>query len=164
MRKRKKFDQKLHDEYDLDARWMLMYYFQSIGAEVEEDPLGEWGLGDKGIDLRVVLKDGRVIYIDVEVRPGWRRGDFPFDTIHVPERKRKFLSDSLDVYFISLRKDLAVALAVAGNKLCDEMLTEVSNKYIESGEYFYDVPVEETKFLDLSLQTGGRDQGENQRF
>ena len=143
--RRKEFDPELHWKYDLAARWVLGAYLSEQGAKVIDDPFGP-----TGVDLRVIMPNGKWFYADVEVREGWEYGHFFFKTIHVPARKKKFASLPGEVYFISFRRDMKEAEVVPGNMLRDEYLREQPNKYIREDEYFYAVPIKHTRRIILN--------------
>jgi hypothetical protein len=144
MTKRKAFDPELHRKYDVAGRWALGLYLRRVGAtEIMFSPFGEYG-----IDVMARLSDGREIYLDAEVRENWKRGKFPFDTVHVPERKGKFAAIS-GSYFVSIRRDFKKMILVPGELLTEDRLVEQSNKYLTAGERFYAVPIEETKRVSV---------------
>lgn len=118
-------------------------YLRRVGAtEIVFDPFGKYG-----IDVKARLFDGREIYLDAEVRENWKRGKFPFDTVHVPERKGKFARKGS--YFVSIRKDFKKMLLVPGELLTSDRLVEQPNRYLAGGEQFYAVPIEEVKQVSI---------------
>lgn len=140
----KPFSEELHTSFDIPGREAVVRYLRRQGWVVFEDPYGQYS-----VDLVAYKRGIGRYFIDVEVRPGWEHGKFPFDTIHLPERKKKFL-DCPDVVFWSLRKDLKKALIIPGEVVSQYKLVHQGNKYIKSGEYFYDIPVGELKYQSLS--------------
>ena len=97
----KKFDQVLHDMYDPPARaavsaWIKMKW----GYQVKDNP-------DKyGTDLILGRDNKRIGYAEVEVRQ-WNP-TCPFDTIHVPMRKKHML-EVPNTLFFALTQDMTHA-------------------------------------------------------
>jgi hypothetical protein len=91
-----------------------------------------------GADLRVIENDRIVGYIEIERRHNWV-GEFPFDSVHVPERKKKFFELEYPTVLFSLRSDLRQALYCKGNEILNSPIEERDNKYC-SGELFFIVP------------------------
>lgn len=140
MGKRKQFDNKLYDKYDKLARIAFTKWVDKrkgiLGdiMEVVDHPYGQYG-----VDLAVRWSDGTIILFDVEVRPIWKRGEFPFDTIHLPERKKKFTKYNYPVFFIAFRQDYEAFVIINGDSLGE--LVHVPNKFVGEGEYFFDVDI-----------------------
>jgi hypothetical protein len=133
---KKKFDQELYDLYDDSAKNAVIKSFTKMypGIEITKDPFGKYGI-DLKLQSRTML-----MYIDVEVRPGWTGEFFPFDTVHLPERKIKLIPKDGRTFFLSLNKELTKGLLFAIK--IENNLINVRNKYVKDGENFYSVPVE----------------------
>ena len=104
---------------------------------------------DYNADIKVV--EPEVSYHEVEVKPGWVN-DWPptWDTIHIPYRKKRLidmqdLPDRLTFYV--LRKDLQKAWAIKGSECIQ--IVQVPNKFVSSGEYFFNIPVKNATLIDL---------------
>lgn len=140
MGKRKQFSNKLYEKYDKLARIAFTDWVNSrkgvsdITMEVIDHPYGRYG-----VDLAVKWSDGTVILFDVEVRPVWKVGKFPWATIHLPERKKKFTKYNYPVFFIAFRQDYKAFVIISGESL--GWLVHVPNKFVGEGEYFFDVDI-----------------------
>jgi hypothetical protein len=138
MGKRPQFSNKLYEKYDKLARIAFTKWIKAKESfvqgtvEVIDHPYGQYG-----VDLALQWSDGAKILIDVEVRPRWRAGRFPFDTIHLPERKKKFTKYNYPVFFIAFRQDYDAFVIIGGDDLGE--LVHVPNRFVGDGEYFFDV-------------------------
>lgn len=97
------------------------------------------------------LEWGMAIFVEVEKRvEWWTTGKFPYRSLHILERKNKYLEKSnitfgRPIYFVSVCKDLKRAVVVEGEQLKGRELSW-ENK---TKEKFYDIPVKECVFVDL---------------
>jgi hypothetical protein len=137
----KRFDPELHELYDRKAKGTLIDYLTSKGVQVIEEPFGRYG-----VDLKAVDTEGNVIYFDVEVRPIWSGGEFPFPSVHLPHRKKKFLNLDHPTYFVSFRKDCKAGMVFTVSN--GTGVENVPNCYMQ-GENFYSVPLSECKYFDV---------------
>ena len=136
----KKFDQALHDMYDPPAR-------AAVAAWVKM----KWGYDSKdnpdiyGTDL-ILGKNGiRVGFAEVEVRQ-WNPV-CPFDTIHVPMRKKHML-EVPNTLFFALTHDMKNAYWIKGEKALQLPTIEMRDK--TKHEAYYDVPKNYFKYVDLT--------------
>jgi len=103
-----------------------------------------------GVDL-VAYKDNKKIgYVEVEVRNSWKTDLFPFDTLNVPERKRKLLINNMKTYFISVNKNGSMAFICTAKRVLASDLQESKNKYVESGEKFFKVDLKDMVLIKLT--------------
>ena len=137
----KKFDQDLHDKYDPPARaavsaWLKMKW----GYDTKDNP-------DKyGTDL-IMGKNGiRVGFAEVEVRQ-WSP-TCPFDTIHVPMRKKHMLEVPKTLFF-ALTQDMTHAYWIQMKDIEQYPVKEISNYKIPRGEMFFDIPIDKFIYVDL---------------
>ena len=138
----KKFNQQLHDKYDPPARkavtdWVKMKW----GLECRENP------NVYGVDLIVLREGKRVGYIEVEVR-NWAYCHYP--TIHVAHRKEKLFQQDLPTLFFALTQDLTHAYWCQAKVAKSYPLIEVKNFEVPNGELFFDIPVSQFKYVDLT--------------
>lgn len=139
-----KFNQRIYDGSDSQAKNAFRKYLSKRKAVIEEEPHGKYG-----VDLFVTYKNGRKVFIEVEIRYIWLEGKFPYDTIHVPARKKKFCNLEYPTYFISFRKDLKAMIVIPSGNMKEKYLKEVPNRRVKEGEYFYDIPIKYTKLINF---------------
>jgi hypothetical protein len=132
---RKQFSEALHGKHDKPARIRTMEYMQTKGYEIWENP------NTYGQDLIAEGSKGK-FYVECEVKTVWDTDKFPFDTVQLPERKSKFFS-SPTLFFI-WNKMLTSAIMFKSYDIKHLTPVEVSNKYITSGEFFYQIPLDMT--------------------
>lgn len=140
---KKKFDKDLFDAYDEVGKIAATRYFRWLYplVKITENPFGVFG-----IDLKVETgKD--TFFVDVEVRPEWVEDKFPFETIHLPARKVKFLSVDGNVAFLSLNKALTKGLFFTLKD--QDPCISIANKYVTTGEDFYNIPV--SRCVDIEI-------------
>lgn len=144
---RKAFDPLLQ-QWATRAERELRLWLRGRGYEYSTMPDGEMG-----IDGLCVSPFER-FYVEVERRSShaWKGGKFPFRTVHVPERRARY-GDSNWLLFV-VRSDVREALIVFPQSLTPERLKEVSNRYVRSGEKFFDIPLIETLPIDLTETSG----------
>ena len=138
----KKFNQQLHDKYDPPARkavtdWVKMKW----GLECRENP------NVFGVDLIVLREGKRVGYIEVEVR-NWAYCHYP--TIHIAHRKEKLFQQDLPTLFFALTQDLTHAYWCQAKVAKSYPLIEVKNFEVPNGELFFDIPVSQFNYVDLT--------------
>jgi len=92
----------------------------------------------------------RKVRHEVEIKRVWT-GDWPsrWDTIQVPERKSHLSKSKVPVVIWVLRSDLTQAWVIRGDQLKTEYLEEVPNTKVAAGEYFYRIPVDDCRLVDL---------------
>lgn len=138
MSTRKPFDRDLYNENNERA-------IDAVLAELTDEGLYAVRNDDLyGPDI-VVYKGFRPFYyVEVEVKRVWPAdSDFPWPTIHLPERKSKFLRLGKPIEFWILRSDLTETLVVPDVIINSNMLHIVPNRLVGDGEQFYVVPVAE---------------------
>lgn len=145
--KSKVFDQALHDENDLPAREVVKrFYANTFGCDLVDNP-------DRyGVDL--VTTDYKVS-VEVERRPVWKSGDFPFVMVNFLQRKTKFFVNSpyvLSDYAI-VSEDLKRVGILNQLQIIDAILTtkatEKPNKYVNDSEFFYEIPRKQFAWFDI---------------
>lgn len=139
MSEKKRFDRELYNEYDKKARVATMEYLKSIGFEVCEHP------NRYAQDLIAFSPiDNYEFHVECEVKLVWDSEEFPYDTVQLPQRKQKFF-DGNTKFFI-WNKPLTKAITFWDSEISDLIPVEVPNKYVHKGEYFYQIPLETTKY------------------
>ena len=141
----KKFDKNLHEQYDKFGKDKVIALFDKhykIKLVENEDIYG--------VDL-VAYKDNKKIgYVEVEVRNSWKTDLFPFETLNVPERKRKLLINNMKTYFISVNKNGSMAFICTAKRVLASDLQESKNKYVASGEKFFKVDLKDMVLIKLT--------------
>lgn len=135
---RKEFSQNLFNQYDMDARRATKAFISKQGWDVNDHP-------DIYSHDLLATKDGITLFVECEVKAVWKSGEFPFDTVQLPERKKKFFHPNA-VFFL-WRKDLGDAIYVWARDIEHLDTIEVPNKYVHSKERFFQIPVSLTKFV-----------------
>lgn len=102
-------------------------------------------------DYRADITAYKPQYHEVEIKRVWV-GDWPdeWDTIHIPERKKKLMKGHVDLWFWILRNDLAQAWVVSAKELKQEYLKEIKNKEVSKGEFFFCIPVRKCYLRNLN--------------
>lgn len=136
----KKFDQELHDKYDPPARkavadWIEMKW----GLQALDNP------DIYGTDLIVYRKGEPVGFAEVEVRQ-WSLY-CPFETIHVPARKKRMLETPKTLFF-ALTQEMTHAYWIKGSTALNYSFWELKDE--SKHELYFDVPKELFKFVDLT--------------
>jgi hypothetical protein len=136
----KKFEQDLHDKYDPPARAAVSAWLNNIwGVDAVDNP------NKYGTDLIIYRAGRQVGYVEVEVR-SWTPY-CPFDTIHVPVRKKHMLEVENTLFF-ALNHDMTHAYWIKGIKALQ--LPTIELRDATKHEAYYDVPKEYFKYVDLT--------------
>jgi len=135
----KAFDRDLFDKYDEPAREATRSFITSKGWAVKDH-------SDIYSHDLLATKDGDTLLVECEVKVGWRRDPFPFDTVQLPARKRKFFHPNA-VFFI-WRCDLGNAIYFWARDIDHLGTVHVPNKYMASKEEFFQVPLSLVKFVN----------------
>ena len=144
---RKPFNQETFDKNDEVARKVVKRFLLTKGIEATDNPKKH------GIDLVIPKeesdKNPRLagVTYEVERRSIWAR-EWPYSTVHIPERKTKFLQNKM-VYAV-VNKQLDSILFCPAEEIRDCPLREIPNKAVAQGEYFYDVPFEKWTMREVS--------------
>ena len=133
---RKRLSQEVFDRYDVAARSATKDFMESIGWDCWDHP-------DKYAQDLVAKKDDTKVLVECEVKTLWSGDTFPFSTVQLPERKRKFFSDRT-VFFI-WNKEITNAIYFWSKSIEHLEPVVVQNKYVRDGEYFYQIPINLTK-------------------
>jgi len=141
---KKIFSQELHHQYDSYGKRAVKKYFMSrFGIYLLENE------DQYAVDM-IAYKDGKKLgYVEVEVRESWNTDSFPFDSLHIPERKGKLLCNDLKTVLVSVNKNASRAFICKANVILNSPIKERRNKYIESGEKFYLVDPSRIELVNL---------------
>lgn len=135
--KHKRFDMDMFDLTDSPAREATKQYIARKGYTAIDNP-------DKYCADLIV--EG-LCFIECECKLAWRGPKFPWPSVHLPQRKKKFANLSMPVQFYIWNKEYSHAMRICGWQLTDDKLIEVPNKMIANGEYFYNIPTNETHII-----------------
>ena len=143
---RKPFSKSLHKDHDDKARNAAKAYWKSQGYEAVDNP------NTKGVDLLIIDPESQEVigYCEVEVKNNWNAKKFQYDTLQIPERKGKYLELYGDkIRYMIFSKDLTQALIADIVSFKKAKIKEISNKYVRSGEYFFQVPVKDCELVQM---------------
>ena len=132
--KTKPFNQEVHDACDPVAREAVIKWHASKGRIAKPHP--DKYKVDLVIENEFMVPTG---YCEIEMRD-WEY--VPFDTIHVPGRKKKLVENDLPTTYFVVSKGLKRAWWCEKKDILNSPLIEVPNKAVKSGEYFYDVSID----------------------
>lgn len=141
MAERKRFDRELYQKYDQLAKDKTALYLQSQGYEVRDHE------NRYKQDLLFTDSFGTELAAECEVKLVWNSMPFPYDTVQLPERKSKFFDR--DTLFFIWNKPLTHAITFWSHQVEPLTPVEVPNKYMYKGEYFYQIPMDITKVVEL---------------
>lgn len=144
MGKKKRFSKQLFSDNDSPAREAGIKYWESMGymAVPNHDQYGP--------DL-VVITESERFYSEVEIKRVWSGETFQYDTLQIPERKRKFVGLDLPCTFMVFNNEQTHAFLCEGSTLIASPLVEVPNRYVYEGEYFFQVPIKELKLVRVPV-------------
>ena len=144
--KTKRFDKTLHDQYDNSGREVVKNYFSSkLNITAKDNP------DLYGVDLLLYRDNELIGYAEVEVRNNWKTNAFPYDTLNVPYRKKKLLDNDLPTFFFSVNSIKTRMFCCKAENVLGCEVKENPNKYVKSDEYFYKVPVNILKTIELRV-------------
>jgi hypothetical protein len=130
----KPFSPELYDTND-DAKELVIAWLGLNGIEAWVNP------DQYGIDL--LSKD---VQYEVEVKHNWNGDTFPFDTVHLPNRKMKFANDlSL---FVMLNHERTHAMLISGAKVKQSEVLTKDTIYTKD-EQFIVVDVSDCKVVQI---------------
>jgi hypothetical protein len=141
--KTKPFDQYIHDQCDPPAREAVTRYIK--------EQWGHTALPYDKYKVDLIIENEFTVpigYAEVEMRD-WE--DCPFQTIHIPARKKKLFDNDMPTAYFVINRSLTKGWYTSVSEILASPLVEIPNRRIESDEYFYDVPKE--KFIQIELQT-----------
>lgn len=98
-----------------------------------------------GPDIVVYRGFRPVSYIEVEMRKGWKSGEFPtaWNPIHIPERKLHFMKLGLPIEYWVLGESLDIAAVIPDYVIGEYgVLAEFRNAIVASGEMFLNIDLE----------------------
>ena len=141
----KKFSKGNYDANDASGKEAVTRFLEKQGLSVQENP------NKYGIDL---IADGTTsngkefnnVPVEVERRNIWNK-NFPFSTVHVPERKKKFLKDYMLYAVVNSNYDRV--MFCTSDIIKQFKPIEIPIKSIAKDEYFYNVPLKHWKVYNI---------------
>ena len=150
MDKRKKFDYTLFKQNDKLAREVGKAYWKSLDRTAIDNP-------DRyGPDLVV---DG-VYYCEMEIKRAWKGKEFKYKTCQIPHRKAKYLDFNKygrTTHFFIINNEQEFAFFIKGEDVEASPVVEVPNRYVPSGEMFFQVPLNKLKLVELKNDKDDKD-------
>jgi hypothetical protein len=136
----KEFSPTLYNDNDAQARDLVIKVLRAnkIPCDNNEDLYG--------VDIKLRNGGG----VEVERRHNWKGGGFPYSTVHIPGRKTRLLKDG-NTHYAFVSKDMKRVGLIHKSVIAEYLtnLTEVSNKYVEQGEEFIDIPTVKCQFFNV---------------
>ena len=136
----KQFEPQDFNKFDAAAKKVAQSFWQRLGYTCIENP------DIFGVDLLVEGK-GKSFGCEVEVKQSWHGVDFPYPTLHVPYRKKKF-TDAPASFFI-LNNGMTHAAIASRSAVAASPINRIKNYKVPEGEPFYCVPVDFVQVLNL---------------
>ena len=133
----------LEDHYNADdnAKYKVIEWLVTKGFMAWVNP------DQYGIDVQGVLK-GECYEFEVEVKHNWTGANFPFDTIHFSNRKRKFATADKLTWFVMLNDERTHALLISGALFLAAPVV-VKNTIYTKNEEFVAIAVSEGRLITL---------------
>ncbi len=139
---KKRFDKALYDKYDKAARQRTQLHLERKGYKVREHP-------DHYAQDLIATKGGKDLLVECEVKVVWDTDKFPYDTVQLPERKKKFFVEPTLFYIWNNKLNKAITFFSEDVKHLTPV--EVPNKYVCKGEYFFQIPMDLTKTIKVKI-------------
>lgn len=142
----KVFDPKLFEENDPKSRKIIIEYFKKDNINLKDN------IDKYGIDL---ITEDQSFGVEVEHRLAWKSKHFPFNTINLPERKKKLFNKNGTWYAILSKNFLGIGIVngeVIREIIANQSPVESSNKYINQGECFYKISKKNFKWIFLNKE------------
>lgn len=139
-----KFNQKAYDSSDAISKQAVIKLLERMGFVVIDNT--EY---DKyAVDLTAYFKNKRYD-IDVEMRYDiWSGYKFPFSSVHIPYRKKKFIASGNEFRYIVVNRELSHCLISKKDAIDISKFVSVDTPRMKE-EPFFDVPL--SKFTLVKL-------------
>lgn len=126
------FSPEAFNRADALARETTTKYLEGKGYSVHPHP------NMYAQDL-VAVKDGKTFLVECEQKSLWKGRRFPFQSVQLPERKKKFFAEK--TLFFIWNNEWDSAMVFWSHHIKDLEPVEVPNRRIAKGEYFYQIPL-----------------------
>ena len=130
----KPFSQKLYDDND-DAKMLIIDWLKGRGIEAWVNP------DQYGIDVQTESME-----YEVEVKHNWKGYRFPYETVHIPVRKKKFLKETMS--FAMLNHQRSHVMIIPGTIVMKSPEVIKSTIYT-SNEKFFEIWVKDCETFIL---------------
>jgi hypothetical protein len=141
----KPFSETLYVAND-DAKFQIIEWLKTQGYNAWLNP------NQYGIDV-LAEKDSNYYQMEVEVKHNWKGKEFPFGTIHFPERKRKFAKRGELTWFVMLNHERTHAMIITGTHFMEAPVVVKDTKFTRNEEY---VEILTSKGKIVSLKEEGK--------
>ena len=137
---RKKFNKLLYEQNDKKGKEFATKVLNKLYPALKIIEGSKFG-----VDLQILDTNNSIVKTaEVEIRNNWDTDyGFPFSTVNIPERKRKFFN-GICTYF-SINKNCTRCLMIEDKDILNSPLVKNPNKYISSDEMFFQIPKEKCK-------------------
>ena len=135
---RKTFNKSLYAKYDEQAKQATWKALESRGYSVANNP-------NKYAQDLLANKGDKSFCVECEVKAVWKGENFPYGSVQLPERKKKFF-DKPTLFFI-WNNNLTRAVLFWDHHVTDLEPVEVPNKYLDREEKFFQIPLSRVKFI-----------------
>lgn len=133
----KPFSADLHTANDAAAKERLIRSLKWQGIDAIENP------DPYGVDI---IATNKAMSYEVEVKHNWEAGEFPFDSVHIPARKLKFLDRPVKFVILSSNKNWAIV--IDGEVVRASRVIQKDTKFTK-GESFIEVPTQKAALVSL---------------
>jgi len=138
--KHARFDPESFARSDAAAREATTTLLSGYGYTVQPHP-------DMYAQDLVAEKGDKHFLVECEQKSLWSGDHFPFDSVQLPERKKKFFAER--TLFCMWNKSFTSALLFWSDKIQHLEPVEVPNRRIKKGEYFFQIPMNLVKQVRL---------------
>ena len=141
MSTKKRFDRYLYRKYDEQAKQAARALLSRSGFVVVDNP-------DKyAADLIAQKGDEPSFFVEVEVKDVWKGDTFPYDSLQIPERKKKFAVHR--TVFMIWNSEINHCASFWSDSVWGSELKVIPNKRGPEGEKFFQIPLSKIKFSKL---------------
>ena len=137
----KNFDPTLSTAND-DAKFQVIDWLRAKGFDAQVNP------DQYGVDV-ICSKGGIEYQVEVEVKHNWTSDEFPFPSVHVGGRKKKFVEDPENVFLFMLNHRRTQLLIIKGIDMREAPLVTNDTKYT-ADEKFIEIPIDKCVYRDIT--------------
>jgi len=138
------FNQDAYDSFDEKSKTLVSKLLTKLGFEVTDNTIDN----RYAVDLSFKDKDGKKYDTDVEVRSKWSGTVFPFKTIHIPYRKKKFIESCENFIYTVVNLEMTHCLMCKQCNILASNVVTIKTPRMEQ-EPFYDIDVKYFKLFEL---------------